>query len=129
MDDTKQITITCIREIYAIYFALLQCGYDYYSIERSRNHNGRIQSFIGTEDVPPFFYGIKQDTCEVYPYWPRAAILETASFYLSADHSRFHARNLDGIALDEIGEKRFLSVTQHAIMVLETGGAAWRQKR
>ena len=87
MDDTKQITITCIREISAIYFALLQCGYDYYSIERSRNHNGRIQSFIGTEDVPPFFYGIKQDTCEVYPYWPRAAILETASFYLSADHS------------------------------------------
>ena len=89
MDDAKQNKITCIPEISAIYFALLQCGYDYYSIERSRNHNGHIQSFIGTEDAPPFFYGIKQDTCEVYPYWPRAAILETASFYLSADHSRF----------------------------------------
>ena len=35
------------------------------------------------------FSGVSQNTCEVYPYWPRAAILETASFYLQPDHSRF----------------------------------------
>ncbi|HBA48531.1 MAG TPA: hypothetical protein DCZ91_12180 [Lachnospiraceae bacterium] len=38
MNRVKQITITHIPEISAIYFALLQCGYDYYTIERSQGH-------------------------------------------------------------------------------------------
>lgn len=89
MSNTSQITISNIPEVSAIYFALLQCGYDYYSIKRSRKHNDAVRSFAGSREVPSFFRGIKQDTCEVYPYWPRAAILETASFYLLPDHSQF----------------------------------------
>lgn len=89
MNDARQIKITHIPEISAIYFALLQCGYDYYAIERSRDQIESIQKFIGVEDVPSFFSGIRQNTCQVYPYWPRAAILETAAFYLLPDHSRF----------------------------------------
>ncbi len=85
----SQITISNIPEVSAIYFALLQCGYDYYSIERSQKHNDAVRSFADSGDVPSFFYGIKQDTCEVYPYWPRAAILETASFYLLPNHAQF----------------------------------------
>lgn len=85
----SHITISNIPEISAIYFALLQCGYDYYSIERSQEHNDYVRSFIGPEDAVPFFSGARQNTCEVYPYWPRAAILETASFYLSSDHTKF----------------------------------------
>lgn len=89
MDRAKSTTISSIPEISAIYFALLQCGYDYYAIERSREHNDHIRSFIGTVDAEPFFFGTRQNTCGVYPYWPRAAILETASFYLSYDHAKF----------------------------------------
>lgn len=89
MRSTSQSLISNIPEISAIYFALLQCGYDYYSIERCREHNDIVCSFAGSGAVPSFFYGIKQNTCEVYPYWPRAAILETASFYLSPDHLQF----------------------------------------
>ena len=89
MRNATQITITNIPEISAIYFALLQCGYSYYTIERSQKHNARIRSFIRAEGVPSFFSRIKQNTCQVYPYWPRAAILETASFYLLPDHSQF----------------------------------------
>ena len=89
MDNSRQITITNIPEISAIYFALLQCGYDFYTIERSREHKNRILSFVGMNDVPTFFSGTRQDTCEVYPYWPRAAILETATFHLLPDHSQF----------------------------------------
>ena len=76
-------------EISAIYFALLQCGYDYYTIERSQGHIDRIRNFIGVDDVPPFFSETKQSTCQVYPYWPRAAILETATFHLLPDRSQF----------------------------------------
>lgn len=82
------LKITSISEISAIYFALLQCGYDFYSIERSPEHTAAIRSFTGCA-VPEFFSGVRQNTCEVYPYWPRAAMLETATFYLSADRSRF----------------------------------------
>lgn len=89
MDNVNQVLISNIPEISAIYFALLQCGYDYYAIERSQEHNDTVCSFTGSGAVPPFFRGIKQDTCEVYPYWPRAAILETATFYLSPDYLQF----------------------------------------
>ncbi len=89
MYNAGQITISNISSISAIYFALLQCGYDFYHIERDQEHNAKVQGFICSEAVPPFFSGIKQDTCAVYPYWPRAAILETASLYLRPDHSQF----------------------------------------
>lgn len=55
---------------------------------RNRDHGAKIQEHIGITKVPPFFAGAKQNTCEVYPYWPRAAILETASFYLISDHAK-----------------------------------------
>ena len=89
MSNAKKITISSIPEISAIYFALLQSEYDYYAVGRSRDHGAKIQEYIGITKVPSFFAGVKQDTCEVYPYWPRAAILETASFYLSSDHAKF----------------------------------------
>ena len=82
-------TISNIPELSAIYFALLQSGYNYYAMGRSRDHGAKIQEYIGITKVPSFFAGVKQDTCEVYPYWPRAAILETASFYLSSDYTKF----------------------------------------
>ena len=90
MSNREQITISNIPKISAIYFALLENGYDYYAMGRSRGHISNIQEYIGTEKiVAPFFAAVKQNTCEVYPYWPRAAILETASFYLSPDGSHF----------------------------------------
>lgn len=89
MSNAKKITISSIPEISAIYFALLQSGYDYYTMGRSMDHSANIQGYIGAGNAPLFFTGVKQDTCEVYPYWPRAAILETASFYLSSDHAKF----------------------------------------
>ncbi len=89
MSNAKGITISSIPEMSAIYFALLQSGYDFYAMGRSREHCNEIQTHIGKTKVPSFFTGVKQNTCEVYPYWPRAAILETATFYLSSDHANF----------------------------------------
>ena len=90
MQNKAPTTISNIPEISAIYFALLNSGYDYYAIERSQDHISCIREYIGAEKIAaPFFAGVKQNTCKVYPYWPRAAILETASFYLSPDGSHF----------------------------------------
>lgn len=85
----NQIRLSSITAISAIYFALLQYGYEYFAPERSQSHITCIRHFAGANDIPSFFAGVKQDTCDVYPYWPRAAILETASFYLLPDFSDF----------------------------------------
>lgn len=89
MSNAKRILFSNKPEISAIYFALLQCGYDYYIFERNQEHINKVREFIFDKPIPVFFSNIKQNTCEAYPYWPRAAILETASFYLSDDYSRY----------------------------------------
>lgn len=93
MKSANQIKISNIPEFSAIYYAMLQYGYDYYSVERSLEHINIIKKFIGQKGIPNFFSDVRQNTCEVYPYWPRAAILETAVFYLHPNHLEF--RNYD----------------------------------
>ena len=86
--NPKRILIESIPEISAIYFALLQCGYNFFKVEKPIRLTDKIRSFIFKSRFP-FFDDIKQTTCAVYPYWPRAAILETATFYLSSANSAF----------------------------------------
>lgn len=85
----EKIAITNNPAISAIYYALLQCGYDYYALERNEEHIRAVEAFRQPATLPPFFTEVKQSTCEVYPYWPRAAMLEAASFYLNNENSGF----------------------------------------
>lgn len=89
MSGAGPIAISNIWKISAIYYALLQCGYDSFSIQRGSEHIHNIEKFIHPREAFQFFSAAKQNTCEVYPWWPRAAILETASFYLQPDGSAF----------------------------------------
>ena len=96
--------------ISAIYYGLLQTGYDFYGLERDEGHVARVESFIGTGPALPFFEAARQQTCRVYPYWPRAAMLEEASLYLEGqrfvDLDEFRDRVLSAanIAPEEKGE-------------------------
>lgn len=80
----KRILISNLPKISAIYFALLQCGYDYYAVEKDAALVEKIEGFRMTQGNfdNPFFSEVKQNTCEVYSYWPRAAALETATFFM-----------------------------------------------
>ena len=89
MDFNEKIEISSIPAISAIYFALLQSGYNYYSFERSAEHTNAIKMFRETDTALEFFSEIKQNTCAVYPYWPRAAMLESATFYIHPDMNDF----------------------------------------
>lgn len=76
-------SIINIPAISAIYYALLQCGYNFYPIERDILTVEKLRSFIMPAcNKYDFFLEVKQNTCEVYPYWSRAAMLETATFYI-----------------------------------------------
>lgn len=86
----KEISITNIPAISAIYFALLQYKYDFYTIERDVLLIDKLRSFIISDGGGYDFFGdVKQNTCEVYPYWPRAAMLETATFYIDSLREQF----------------------------------------
>ena len=87
--NRKSVSITNIQKISAIYFALLQFGYDFFSVARKTSHVHAIQDFATSTNLSNFFSDVRQNTCEVYPYWPRAAILETATFFLQTDHQHF----------------------------------------
>lgn len=64
-----ELTITNIPAISAIYYALLQCGYEFYPIERDAATVEALRGFLLHEGIGcDFFAGTKQASCEVYPY-------------------------------------------------------------
>lgn len=85
----ENISITNAPSISAIYFALLQSGYDYYSFARTQKQIETVKSFYNPELSSVFFSQAKQNTCETYSYWPRAALMESAVFYINTDTARF----------------------------------------
>jgi len=103
-----------IPAISAIYFALLQCGYDFFEIEKPNELTDKIKSF-NLKGRFPFFGAVKQTTCAIYPYWPRAEILETAAFFLNSDNSVF----VDFNAF----KTRIMSA--HNISDIERGSTLW----
>lgn len=85
---TSGLRISRDTAISAIYYALVQCGYEYASLARSEQHAQALASFAEKGCIP-FFADVRQSTCEVYPYWPRAALLETASFHVEGGCAAF----------------------------------------
>lgn len=87
------ISIPCVPVLSAIYYALLQCGYEpeYYAAGKPPELAAEVSSFrrAAPDFDLSFFSQVRQSTCPVYPYWPRAALLETAVFYLEPSHARF----------------------------------------
>ena len=78
--------------ISAIYYGLLQSGYDYYKMARNEEHINAIQTFCSSPCLS-FFADVKQNPCEAYPYWPRAALLESATFHLDRETFQWHNFN------------------------------------
>ena len=75
--------------ISAVYYALLQSGYEFYSLGRDEDFSGTVRSFAGEEPSTDFFRNARKDDGRVYPYWPGAFILEAASFHLNDDLNGF----------------------------------------
>lgn len=93
-----------IPEISAIYFGLLQCGYEFCAVERNEAHMHSLLRFLSAGDEFSFFAHAKQNTCAVYPYWPRAAILETAALLKDPESLRkniFSATNISDAERDK----------------------------
>lgn len=102
--------IQSIPEISAIYYALLQAGYEEYAKGKPDDLVCQLEAFRAQTAVPAFFEQVRQNTCEVYPYWPRAALLEEATFALDETRTAFarfedyHARVMSAGNLAE-GER------------------------
>lgn len=78
--------ISSKRELNAIYFGLLLSGYEYAAINKPKEINDiihKIENYNALNNTRDFFSLAKSNTCEVYPFWPRAALLETALFFMT----------------------------------------------
>ena len=97
-------------KISAVYFGLLQGGYEYFASGRRPED---IRLWEGWRDLPigydtSFFKLARQSTSSAYPYWPRAAMLETATFFVDAQSARFQdfkAYHLHISAADNIQDR------------------------
>jgi len=86
------IQISSNTMINAIYFGLALTGYEYGYINKPDNVADMLkqtESYAGLNDVKEFFTAARQNTCEVYPFWPRAALMETATFFINNITSEF----------------------------------------
>lgn len=83
-------------------------------LDMTQSTVSELRSFIVPDSGKySFFSEIRQNTCEVYPYWPRAAMLETATFYMDLPRACFvdfdayrskilSAKNISDIERNEI---------------------------
>lgn len=109
MSDVK-IVVESSGAINAIYFGLAASGYTF---ARDRKEQDvlrmieRVEAQRLPKDLERFFQGARQDGCEPYPYWPRAALMETRTLFaddgLGYIDTVMRAPNL----LDEERDERF----------------------
>ena len=83
------IQLSCIPAFSAIYYALLQSSYEFSQIERDEETCLALRRFADSNQSFPYFSQVWQPGCKVYPYWPRAALLETASLFIGTN-GKFH---------------------------------------
>jgi hypothetical protein len=71
--------------INAIYFGLIASGYSYADIQKPDEILKLIKPIRNNhlpKTINDFFSEARQYTCTAYPYWPRAALMETATFFV-----------------------------------------------
>jgi len=88
----QSLKIANIPAVSALYYALLQTGYEpFYAMGKDESLREKLAEFrlsaYGADLT--FFRDARQTTCEVYPFWPRAAALETATFFINAANGCF----------------------------------------
>ncbi|MCL1995922.1 MAG: hypothetical protein FWG63_06940 [Defluviitaleaceae bacterium] len=97
--NNLDINISSNSIINAIYFGLIISGYEYSDINKSEttialcNQVRNYSRLDGLDDLKRYFGCARQNTCEPYPFWPRAALLESLAFFID-----------DGISFDKYCE-------------------------
>ena len=86
------INISSNNYINAIYFGLVISGYEYSDINKSDaiiELSSQIKNYSGLDSIKQYFGFARQKTCEPYPFWPRAALLESITFFISGHGADF----------------------------------------
>lgn len=87
----KRFELISEPRIAAIYFGLMQSGYEYYSAGKAQEDTRMWESWAKlpvSYDVS-FFQGARQVTTGIYPFASRAAALEIATFFVDAQNGVF----------------------------------------
>jgi len=79
------IDISSNSSINAIYFGLIISGYEFSDINKSETVIAlcnQIRNYSRLDELKRYFDSARQNTCEPYPFWPRAALLESLAFFI-----------------------------------------------
>jgi len=85
MNKVQIITSSNI-DINAIYFGIALSGYEYADIDKSDDITKwleQIRRYSSLDEAKRYFSSARQSTCAAYPFWPRAALLESATFFIN----------------------------------------------
>ena len=76
------LRLDSLPKISAIYYALLSNGYGEFAVKDDPELVEALKAFRSLSRLGQnrFFEQVRQSGCAAYPYWPRAALLESASF-------------------------------------------------
>jgi len=72
-----KISLSSAKELNAIYFGPVLSGYEFADIKKQGKITqilSAIRSYDGLKATKDFFRLTRGTTCEVYPFWPRAAL-------------------------------------------------------
>ena len=90
--DKMQVIISSNTDINAVYFGIALSGYEYADIDKSDDiieMLQQIRSHSGLDEAKQYFSNTRQTICGVYPFWPRAALLESATFFITGESFDF----------------------------------------
>ena len=87
----KRFDLISEPRIAAIYFGLMQSGYEYYSAGKAREDITLWEAWVKMPVAydASYFAGARQVTTGIYPFTPRAAALEMASFYVDLQNGTY----------------------------------------
>jgi len=113
--DKLRIITSSNTDINAVYFGIALSGYEYADIDKSDDiieMLQQIRSYSGLDEAKQYFSNTRQPLCEVYPFWPRAALLESATFFINGKSFDFdsyctYVKALPNLTTEEKSEDFF----------------------
>ncbi|MCL2279393.1 MAG: hypothetical protein FWC20_08330 [Oscillospiraceae bacterium] len=113
--DKLQFELSSNSKLNAVYFGLVLSGYEFATINKQKNIfdiTKRIESYSALDRTKDFFRFARGNTCEVYPFWPRVALLESALFFIENSSFSFvkycdYVNSLSNITIEERSDDFF----------------------
>ena len=89
-EPLPRLGVTFSTPMAVLYHGLIASGYEYAQWDKPPE----VLAIV--DEALRFFAQARQGTCDVYPFWPRTALMETATFYMECSPEQVRFADVDG---------------------------------